>query len=76
MINRIILFSNRLGQKRHGVEKSPIRIKQFLSSNNNFHHIKCRQRDTESNLVRNLKKLYTINSIIFICLVQFILLYF
>ena len=64
MINRIILFSNRLGQKRYGVEKSPIRIKQFLNSNNEFHHIKCRQRDTELNLVRNLKKLYIKNSII------------
>jgi len=62
MLNRIILFPNRLGQKLHGVEKSPIRIKQFLSNNNDFHHINCRQRDTNMNLIKNLKKLYTINS--------------
>lgn len=62
MLNRIILFPNRLGQKMHGVEKSPIRIKQFLSNDNDFHQINCRQSDTNVNLIRNLQKLYTINS--------------
>ena len=62
MLNRIILFPNRLGQKIHGVEKSPIRIKQFLSNNNDFHQINCRQSDTNVNLIKNLKNLYTVNS--------------
>ena len=36
MLNRIILFSNRLGQRKIGLEKTPVRIKQFLDANNNF----------------------------------------
>ena len=62
MFNRIILFSNRLGQRKIGVEKTPNRVKQFLDNNNNFYEIKCRKKPTLINLSKNLQKLYTVNS--------------
>lgn len=62
MFNRIILFSNRLGQSKIGVEKTPKRIKQFLNNSNNFYEVKCRQKPNLMNLSKNLKKLYTVNS--------------
>jgi len=61
MFNRIILFSNRLGQRKIGVEKTPIRIKQFLNNNNKFYEVKCKQNPNLVNLSKNLKKLYTVN---------------